>query len=284
MLLIKKNNFEIQTPIRLVKADEVASVLNAQELISAAEAEAAQIREAAKAAYEEERQRGYEKGLEDGKAAIVARKLELLDESVTFMESVEDKMVGVVMKALQKCVMEIGEKEMVVQIVRKVMNAVVRTQRHITLKVAPDMVSVVKERLDEIMKDYPLLDESVAFMESVEGRMVDVVMKALKKCIMEIGDRELVVQIVRKVMNAVVRNQRHITLKVEPDMVPVVRERLDEILKEYPLLDEIDVQEDSRLKGAACMIETEAGIADASVETQLAAIENSLRKHFSKEG
>jgi len=205
MLLIKKNNFEIQTPIRLVKADEVASVLNAQELISAAEAEAAQIREAAKAAYEEERQRGYEKGLEDGKAAIVARKLELLDESVTFMESVEDKMVGVVMKALQKCVMEIGEKEMVVQIVRKVMNAVVRTQRHITLKVAPDMVSVVKERLDEIMKDYPLLDE-------------------------------------------------------------------------------IDVLEDSRLKGASCMIETEAGVADASIDTQLAAIEKSMRKHFSKEG
>ncbi len=205
MLLIKKNNLEIQTPIRLVKADEVASVLNAGELIAAAEEEAARIREAAKLAYEEEKRRGYEKGLEDGKAAIVAKKLELLDESVAFMESVEDKMVDVVMKALQKCVMEIGEKEMVVQIVRKVMNAVVRTQRHITLKVAPDMVSVVKERLNEIMQ-------------------------------------------------------------------------------EYPLLDEIDVLEDSRLKGASCMIETEAGVADASIDTQLAAIEKSMRKHFSKEG
>ena len=109
-------------------------------------------------------------------------------------------------------------------------------------------------------------------------------MKSLKKCIMEIGDKELVVQIVRKVMNAVVRNQRQITLKVAPDMVPVVRERLDEILAEYPLLNEIDLQEDPRLKGTACMIETEAGIADASVETQLAAIETSLKKHFSKEG
>jgi flagellar biosynthesis/type III secretory pathway protein FliH len=32
------------------------------------------------------------------------------------------------------------------------------------------------------------------------------------------------------------------------------------------------------------MIDTEAGIAEASIDTQLAAIENSLRKHFSKEG
>ncbi len=204
MLLIRKNDFEIQTPVRLVKADEVAAVINAQEVIEAAEAEAERIRDAAKLAYEEERKRGYEKGLEDGKAAIVAKKLELLDESVQFMESVED-------------------------------------------------------------------------------RMVDVVMKALKKCVMEIGDRELVVQIVRKVMNAVVRNQRHITLKVAPEMVEVVRGRLDEILRDYPLLDEIDVQEDARLKGAACMLETEAGIADASVETQLAAIEKSLHRHFSKD-
>ena len=204
MLLIKKNDLTIETPVRLVKADEAAALLNVQELIEAAEKEAARIREAAKLAYEEERQRGYEKGLEDGKAAIVARKLELLDESVTFMESVEDKMVDVVMKALQKCVMEIGDQEMVVQIVRKVMNAVVRTQRHITLKVAPDMVPVVKNRLDEIMQ-------------------------------------------------------------------------------EYPMLDDIDVLEDSRLNGASCMIETEAGVADASIDTQLAAIEKSMRKHFSKE-
>ena len=98
--------------------------------------------------------------------------------------------------------------------------------------------------------------------------MVEVVMTALKKCVMEIGDEEMVVQIVRKVMNAVVRNQRRITLKVAPEMVPVVRGRLNEILADYPLMEEIDVQENTRLKGA---------------ETQLAAIEKSLKKHFSKE-
>ncbi len=205
MLLIKKKDFEIHTPKRLVKADEVAAVLQAQQLIEAAEAEADNIRVAARQAFEEEKKKGYDKGLEDGKAEISQRKLQLLDESATFMASVENK-------------------------------------------------------------------------------MVDVVMKSLKKCIMEIGDKELVMQIVHKVMNAVVRNQRQITLKVAPDMVPIVRERLDEILAEYPLLNEIDLQEDPRLKGTACMIETEAGIADASVETQLAAIEASLKKHFSKEG
>ena len=205
MLLIKKKDFELHTPVRLVKAAEAAAIRTADEVIAAAEAEAAIIREEAKLAFEEERKKGYAKGIEDSKAAVTARQLELIHESARFMESVEDK-------------------------------------------------------------------------------MVDVVMKSLRKCVTEIGDRELVVQIVRKVMNAVVRNQRHIDMKVSPEMLPVVKERLQEILVDYPLLDDINLQEDQRLKGAACMIETEAGIADASVDTQLAAIENSLRKHFSKEG
>ena len=204
MLLLKKNSIELHSPTRLVKAEEAAAVRRAEEVLADAEAEADRIRAEAKEAFKAEKQRGYEKGLEEGKAAIVARKLELLDESV-------------------------------------------------------------------------------AFMEAVEGKMVEVVMTALKKCVMEIGDEELVVQIVRKVMNAVVRNQRHITLKVAPEMVSVVRARLNELLADYPLIEEIDVQENTRLKGAACMIETEAGIADASIETQLAAIEKSLKKHFSKE-
>ena len=204
MLLLKKDAIELHAPSRLVKAGEAAAVRRAEEILADAEAEAARIREEAKAAFEAERRRGYEQGLEEGKAAIVARKLELLDESV-------------------------------------------------------------------------------AFMESVEGKMVEVVMKALRKCVMEIGNEELVIQIVRKVMNAVIRNQRRITLKVAPEMVPVVRKRLNELLADYPLMEEIDVQENTRLQGAACMLETEAGIADASIETQLAAIEKSLRKHFSKE-
>ncbi len=204
MLLVKKNNIELHTPTRLVKAEEVSAVRRIEDVLAEAEAEAARIREEAKQHFELERQRGYAQGLEEGKASIIERKLELLDESV-------------------------------------------------------------------------------AFMESVEGKIVEVVMTALKKCVMDIGDEELVVQIVRKVMNAVIRNQRHITLKVAPEMVSVVRARMNELLADYPLLDNVDVQENPRLKGAACMIETEAGVADASVDTQLAAIEKSLRRHFSKD-
>ena len=203
MLLVKKPDFVLATDRRLVKATEAATVRSAEEIIAAAEADAARIREEAKVAFEEEKKRGYEKGLADGKMEIAMQKLDLLDSSVAFMEGVEQKMADVVMKALRSFVVEVGDREMVVNIVRKTLGAVIRTQRHVTLKVAPEMVGVVKERIDAFRQDYPTVET-------------------------------------------------------------------------------FDVIEDSRLKGSACILETEAGVADASVESQLAAIEKSLQRHIAR--
>ena len=204
MLLIEKPNLTLVSDRRLVKASEVATVKSAAEIVAAAEAEAARIREEAKVAFEEEKKRGYEKGLQDGKMEIAMMKLEQVDQSVAFMESVEQKMAEIVMKALKSCVVEIGDREMVVNIVRKTMNAVIRTQRHVTLKVAPEMVSAVKERVASLRQDYPTVES-------------------------------------------------------------------------------FDVVEDQRLKGPSCVLETEAGVADASVDTQFAAIERSLRRHLTRD-
>ena len=203
MLLIEKPNFSLASDRRLVKASEVATAKSAEEIIAAAEAEAARIREDAKAEFEAEKKRGYEKGLQDGKLEIAMQKMEQVDQSVVFMESVEEKMADVVIKALKSCVEEIGDEAMVVNIVRKTMKAVIRTQRNVTLKVAPEMVAVVKERVNALRMDYPTVES-------------------------------------------------------------------------------FDVVEDSRLKGPACILETEAGVADASVDTQLAAIERSLKRHIAR--
>ena len=201
MLLIDKKEFALSSDRRLVKATDVATVRTAEEIVAAAEAEAARIREEAKAAFAAEKKRGYDEGLQAGKMEIAMLKIEQVDSSV-------------------------------------------------------------------------------AFMEGVERKMADVVMKALKSFVIEVGDKELVVQIVRKTLNAVIRTQKQVVLKVAPDMVETVRGRIAELRLAYPTVESFDVIEDSRLKGAACILETEAGVADASVETQLAAIEKSLAKHF----
>ena len=203
MLLINKENIALQSDRRIVKASEAATVIDADGIINAAEKEAGRIREDAKSAFEEEKRRGYEQGLAEGKMEISLQKLDLVDSSVQFMENVESK-------------------------------------------------------------------------------MADVVMKALKSCVVEIGDQEMVLQIVRKTMRAVIRTQRQVTLKVSPEMVPVVKERVSQLTADYPTIETFDVVEDPRLKGVACVLETEAGVADASVETQLAAIERSIKRHIAR--
>lgn len=204
MLLINKGDFVLQSDRRVVKAADVATVRSAAEIVAAAETQAAQIREDAKAAYEEERKKGYDKGIADGKTEIAMQKLDLVDSSVAFMEDVEEK-------------------------------------------------------------------------------MSEIVMKALKSCVAEIGDREMVIQIVRKTMAAVIRTQRQVTLKVSPELVETVRARVSELTATFPTIETFDVVEDPRLKGSSCVLETEAGVADASVESQIAAIERSLKKHIAKE-
>ncbi|MBQ1428697.1 MAG: HrpE/YscL family type III secretion apparatus protein [Kiritimatiellae bacterium] len=203
MLLVNKEKLSLASDRRLVRASDVATVRGAADIIAAAEAEAAEIREAAKREAEAERKRGYEQGLDEGRAEIVDKKLELVDSSVLFMES-------------------------------------------------------------------------------VEGKMADIVMTALRKCVAEIGDEALVVQIVKKVMEAVIRTQKKVILKVAPEMVSVVRAKLGELTSRYPTVETADVVEDERLKGTACVLETEAGVADASIDTQLAAIERSIHRHLSR--
>lgn len=203
MQLLKEKTFAVESESPVVKSDVIAAVSEAQDIIAAAKAEAAKIAEDAKAAYEAERKRGYDDGIDEGRQEIMMEKLDLIEESVRFMES-------------------------------------------------------------------------------VEGKMSDIVLKAMKKCIAEIGDQELVCQIVRKSMQAIVRNQRQLTIKVAPDMVPVVKGRIKDILSEFPSVAYADVVEDQALCPTACIVETDAGSVEASIDGQLAAIEKSIRKNFEK--
>ena len=201
MLLLKKNKLEIDSAKRLVKADEVATFAKAAEIIATAETESARIVEEAKRAYESERKRGYEDGLAEAKEKILEQKLDLIAESVDYMQSVENEMGGIVMKALRKCVSDIGDETMTVQVVKKAMEAIVRAQRQVTIRVPSDKVQLVKDRMGEILKDFP----AVNFTEVIE---------------------------------------------------------------------------DTRLTGAACVVETAAGMVESSVDSQLKAIEKSIKKRL----
>jgi type III secretion protein L len=118
---------------------------------------------------------------------------------------------------------------------------------------------------------------AVDYFARVEQRMVELVMQAVQRVITDFSDRDRVVAVVKGGL-AVVRNQKQVTLRVAPAQVATVQQAQNELLAAYPGVGFLDVVADPRLAADACILETEIGTVEASVQGQLAA----LRKAFAK--
>jgi len=93
----------------------------------------------------------------------------------------------------------------------------------------------------------------------------------------ELNADELIIGIVKNAL-AMVRDQKKVTLIVSPSQEKVVREKLDEIMKGYPTISFIQLDRDPRLKEGGCLLVTEMGMVDATLEIQLEAIQKSLKR------
>jgi type III secretion protein L len=119
----------------------------------------------------------------------------------------------------------------------------------------------------------------VEYLGSVEHDMVEVVGRSLERILGEIGDQELIVRVVKNAL-AAVRNEKHLTLRVAPDQVLTVRQRMNEILALYPIIADVQVVGDGRLSPTGCILESEIGVIDASLDGQIAALKKSFEKIF----
>ncbi len=99
---------------------------------------------------------------------------------------------------------------------------------------------------------------SIEFLEKIESTVVDIVNESIIKVIGELDADERIVRIVRTALQHV-RNQQQIVIRVAPSDEKAVRSA------------------DPRLEQGSCVLESELGIIDASLSTQLKAIENALK-------
>jgi len=125
--------------------------------------------------------------------------------------------------------------------------------------------------------------KTVAYLGSMEEKVIDIVMQAVRKILGEMDDRELIVKVVRQALS-VVRNQKQVALRVSPGQVETVKEKLNEIAGDYPVISFIDVLPDGRLQNGGCILESEVGVVDASVDVQVKAIQRAVMKSFKKSG
>ena len=132
-------------------------------------------------------------------------------------------------------------------------------------------------KLEHSEKMLETIMSSVEFIEGIESTLVNVVGQALRKIIGELDDADRIVRIVRTALMGV-RNQQHVTVRVAPADAAAVEKALAAMLQAVPgRTSFLDIVPDARLERGACLLESELGVVDASLETQLRALENALQ-------
>ena len=119
------------------------------------------------------------------------------------------------------------------------------------------------------------MSQSAAYFAKVEGVMIDLVMRAIRSVLGEMNQRDLAERIVRKALEST-RNENQVTVRVSPSHADELKTRINAMVQSFPKIQFLDIQSDSRLPEHGCVLETEIGVVDASLETQLKAIEKAL--------
>ncbi|MDW2035140.1 SctL family type III secretion system stator protein VscL, partial [Vibrio sp. 665] len=115
----------------------------------------------------------------------------------------------------------------------------------------------------------------------VEHKMTNVVLDAVRKIIDTFDDVDTTISVVREALQ-LVSNQKQVILHVHPEQVVDVREKVAGVLSDFPEVGYVDVVADARLKNGGCILETEVGIIDASIDGQIQALKQAMVKQLSE--
>ncbi|HCG7390829.1 TPA: SctL family type III secretion system stator protein VscL [Vibrio parahaemolyticus] len=199
---IKTDNLQLAPGLKVLKAKDYVSYLDSQHLVEAANSKADSIIAKAQQAYETEKQRGYQDGLEQAK-----------------------------------------------------------------IENAQAMVAT--------------LARCNGYYLQVEHKMTNVVLDAVRKIIDTFDDVDTTISVVREALQ-LVSNQKQVILHVHPEQVVDVREKVAGVLSDFPEVGYVDVVADARLKNGGCILETEVGIIDASIDGQIQALKQAMVKQLSE--
>lgn len=120
---------------------------------------------------------------------------------------------------------------------------------------------------------------SLDHMARMESSFVDVVMRSVRTILGSFDNADLAEKVVGHALR-LVRDEKKVLLRVSMDDVDAVQARLADIVKRYPGMGRVDVAADPSLGAGGCIMETELGVIDATLDRQLGMIEDAFRRHL----
>lgn len=145
-----------------------------------------------------------------------------------------------------------------------------------------------KEGFTRAQHDYAVkindaLIERAEIIDKLEYSLVDMLIDSLKTII---GDMDADSALQRIAINALRKAGRaqFAKLRVHPDRVESVQHVIQSIKKEFEGLEWIEVLADTNLQPEDCLLQTQAGILDFSLDTQLRVLKQCLRARVREAG
>lgn len=131
-------------------------------------------------------------------------------------------------------------------------------------------------QLDQAEKMIENVSKTIDYFGQIEDEVVKLVLTSVKKIISDYNDEPHILLVVRNALSAV-RNQKQLVLRVAPSETEMVKKSINELLVDFPAIGFIDVVSDARLSNKACIVETEIGLVETSLEGQLKILENTFK-------
>lgn len=196
---ILSTDLSVAPEVKILKAKDYCRFTEASDVLAAARQRAGEIIAAAEGAYKKEQERGYNDGLAEGRMEMSGQMLDNVANTISYYESVEEKVTGLVMDALKKILGSIDDRTLITRTVHSTLS-VVRSQKEITVKVAPEQVEAIQEQMTEILSGYPgisfldvvadkrlgptdcVLESGIGTVDGSISQQLDVIRTSLEKC------------------------------------------------------------------------------------------------------
>lgn len=160
------------------------------------------------------------------------------------------------------------EARALVEQARSEAEAVRETARKAGLEAATDEI---QDRLFEIA------EASVGVIARSEERIIDLALQIAQRIIGALGEQEVAMRVAMRSLK-LTGHSSFIRMRVAPGAVEAVRVRLDEVLPTTMPSTAVEVIGDARVRDAGCVLETDAGLIDATIDSQIEAIRRGLHR------
>ena len=121
------------------------------------------------------------------------------------------------------------------------------------------------------------------YLNDFEDRIAATVITAVRKIVGELSPRDRMIHMVSRAL-AVVRQQQQVTIRVAPSQEALIRQHLESIGAPWPSIRFLDVMPDINLAEGTCILESELGLVEASIEEQLTILADALGQAFGRRG